>query len=187
MKNTIAPSARQAARNVLPVTAVLRITVKDDNPSPVRALTLPRSAGLAFAIAIRNLGWAFFIALVIVSPEAVWGQDAKAPAKLTLVRAVMCETIQEYAPANPAVVFSIKLGRVSCFTEFDPVPEKTYIHHKWYQNDSLITEKRLTINPPRWSSFTSVQLRDADKGPWRVEITDENDTLMRTLRFSITD
>ena len=136
---------------------------------------------------VRIIGWAFVITLVIARPEALWGQDAKASAELTLARAVMCETIQEYAPTHPAVVFSIELGRVSCFTEFDPVPEKTTIHHKWYQNDNLITEKRLTINPPRWSSFTSVQLRDADKGPWRVEITDENDTHMRTLRFSITD
>jgi hypothetical protein len=136
---------------------------------------------------IRKLGWIVLIAVVIAPLNMVWGQDAKASNKLTLFRAVMCETIQDYAPAHPAVVFSIELGRVSCFTEFDPVPEKTYIHHKWYQNDSLITEKRLTLNPPRWSSFTSVQLRDADKGPWRVEITDEKDNLMRTLRFSITD
>ena len=141
-----------------------------------------------FKGAVRvKLGWILFIAVVIAPPKAVWSQDAKASAKLTLFRAVMCETIQEYAPAQPAVVFSIELGRVSCFTEFDPVPEKTTIHHKWYQNDSLVTEKRLTINPPRWSSFTSVQLRESDKGPWRVEVTDENDKLMHTLRFSITD
>lgn len=136
---------------------------------------------------IRRLGWILLIAVAITLPEAVWGQDAKVPAKLTLVRAVMCETIREYAPAQPAVVFSIELGKVSCFTEFDPVPENTFIHHKWYQNDNLITEKRLTLNPPKWGTFTSIQLRDADKGPWRVEVTDENGNLMRILRFSITD
>ena len=136
---------------------------------------------------IRKFVWVFFLAVGVASPKALWGQDAKVSAKLALARAVMCETIQEYAPAQPAVVFSIELGRVSCFTEFDPVPEKTFIHHKWYHNDNLITEKQLTLNPPKWASFTSVQLRDADKGPWRVEVTDENDKLMRILRFSITD
>lgn len=118
---------------------------------------------------------------------AAWAQETTDPNELALARAVMCESIQEYEPVFPAVVFSIERGRVSCFTEFDPVPKKTYIHHKWFRRDSLVTVKRLTINPPRWSSFTSVQLRDADKGPWRLEITDENDTLMRTLRFSIAD
>ncbi len=105
----------------------------------------------------------------------------------TLVKAVMCESIRNYEPLNTAVVFSIELGRVSCYTKFDPVPKQTFIHHKWYRNDVLITVKRLTINPPQWASFTSVQLRDADKGPWRVVITDEQNYTMQILRFSITD
>ncbi len=104
-----------------------------------------------------------------------------------LVRAVMSEGIEKFVPVNPAIVFSIDLGRISCFTEFDPVPEKSIIHHKWYRKDSLISDKQLTINPPRWSSFSSMQLRDADKGPWRVEVTDENGKLIESLRFSITD
>lgn len=134
-----------------------------------------KRCGIAAAVIMIAFAW------------TAWGQETRAPGKLGLVRAVMCETIQEYAPVNPAVVFSIERGRISCFTEFDPVPAQTFINHKWYRNDSLITEKRLTINPPRWSSFTSMQLRDADKGPWRVEITDENGGIMHTLRFSITD
>ena len=126
--------------------------------------------------------------ILIGSAWTAWSQQAAAPKpKLGLARAVMCETIQEYAPVNPAVVFSIERGRISCFTEFNPVPEQTYIHHKWYRKDSLVTDKRLTINPPSWSSFTSMQLRDADKGPWRVEVTDVNGEIMQTLRFSITD
>lgn len=116
-----------------------------------------------------------------------WCENEPVPEPLRLVRAVMCEQIKGYEPVHPAVVFSIDRGKVSCFTAFDRISEKTYSYHKWYRRDSLITVKRLTINPPRWSSFTSVQLRDADKGPWRVEVTDENDTLLHTLRFSITE
>lgn len=135
----------------------------------------------------QTLYWIFVATLVLCTQPAAWSQDSTVAGKMKLVRAVMCESIQEYEPVFPAVVFSIERGRVSCFTEFDRVPAKTYIHHKWYRQDSLVTVKRLTINPPRWSSFTSVQLRDADKGPWRVEISDDKDNLMRTLRFSITD
>lgn len=131
--------------------------------------------------------WVVILIVVLALVEAAWGQSPPGSDGLTLLKAVMCESIQGYEPVNPAVVFSIELGRVSCFTEFDQISAQTFIHHKWYRKDSLINVKRLTINPPRWSSFTSVQLRDADKGPWRVEITDENDRLMRTLRFSITD
>jgi len=126
-----------------------------------------------------------------VSP--VLGQDPqnapppKAPKKLTLGRAVMCEEIKDYAPRNSAVVFSITIGKVSCFTSFDSVPQKTFVYHKWYHRDKPSTKKRLTLQPPRWATYTSIQLRETDKGPWRVEIYDKKENLLYTLRFSITD
>ena len=107
--------------------------------------------------------------------------------KLTLGHAVMCESIKDFMPENAAVVFSITIGKVSCFTAFDIVPEKTFIYHKWYHKDKPSTEKRLTLQPPSWASYSSIQLRETDKGPWRVEIYDQEGNLLHTLRFSITD
>ena len=107
--------------------------------------------------------------------------------KLTLEQAAICEDIKEYTPYNSAVVFSIKIGKVSCFTSFDPVPEKTFIYHKWYHRNKPSTKKKMTLNPPRWSTYSSILLRETDKGPWRVEISDQKGNLLRILRFSITD
>lgn len=103
------------------------------------------------------------------------------------VTAVMCELVQQSAPVNEAVVFSIDLGRVACFTEFDQVTRPTVVLHKWYRKDNLIAVKRLSVNHGRRFSSSSMQLRDADKGPWRVEVTDADANLLTTLRFSITD
>lgn len=119
-------------------------------------------------------------------------QDNKAthvrPAKqLTLAKAVMCERIDGYVPYNPSIVFPTALEKVSCFTAFDPVPEKTVIYHNWFYKDKLSTRIKLSLQPPRWSTFSSIQLREADKGPWRVEITDDKGLVFRVLRFSITD
>jgi hypothetical protein len=136
---------------------------------------------------IRKLICQWVVVLLMTACGTAYADETQTADRPTLVKAVMCESIQNYEPVNSAVVFSIELGRVSCYTKFDPVPKKTFIHHKWYRNDILITVKRLTINPPSWASFTSVQLRDADKGPWRVVITDEEDNIMQTLRFSISD
>ena len=107
--------------------------------------------------------------------------------KLTLEQAAMCEEIKEYTPYNSAVVFSIKIGKVSCFTSFDPVPEKTFIYHKWYHRDKSSTKKKLALKSPRWATYSSILLRETDKGPWRVEISDQKGNIFRTLRFSITD
>jgi hypothetical protein len=110
-----------------------------------------------------------------------------APKELKMDRAIMCEEIKDLVPQNPAVVFSIKIGKVSCFTSFDPVPEKTFIYHKWFHRDDPSTKKRLTLQPPRWASYSTIQLRETDKGPWRVEISDQQGNILGILRFSITD
>jgi len=134
----------------------------------------------------------FFLSAVLLAALVVTAtgqaQDVSYPSEEPiLVKAVMCESIQKFAPVNQAVVFSIDLDRISCFTEFDPVPVQTVIYHKWYHRGVLVSAKQFTINPPRWSSFSSMQLRDADKGPWQVEVTDKTGNLLNTLRFSITD
>jgi hypothetical protein len=116
--------------------------------------------------------------------DAWSGQPFEPP---VLVRAEMCEAIERFLPVNQAVVFSISLGRVYCFTAFDPVHEETVIYHRWYRQDRLISNARLVLNPPKWGSFSSIQLRSADKGPWRVEIVDNLENLIKTLRFSISD
>ena len=116
------------------------------------------------------------------------GNPLSPPAeKLTLVHAAMCESIQDYSPINTAIIFSIEIGKISCFASFDHVPEEMSIYQKWFHMDKLSTKKKLVLKPPRWSTFSSIQLREADKGPWRVEITDNEENILRILRFSIVD
>jgi len=109
------------------------------------------------------------------------------PEKLVLLHAVMCEEINGYSPQNTAIVFSIEIGKVSCFTLFDPVPKEMNIYHKWFYRDKLSTKKKLHLKPPRWSTLSSIQLREVDKGPWRVEITGDDGNIIQVLRFSIVD
>jgi len=125
----------------------------------------------------------FFIALGLFFTTHLCAE----PSDATLVQAVMCESIENFQPLNSAVVFSISQGEVFCFSNFDPVIKQTHIFHRWYKKDNLIFTMRLTLSPPKWSSFSRVQLRDADKGPWRVEISDANESLLQTLRFSMVD
>ena len=114
-------------------------------------------------------------------------QETSPEKGINLVRAVMCEYIEDYEPQNSAAVFSINVGKVSCFTSFNNIKTATATMHRWYRRDELVTAKRLTLKPPSWSTYSSIQLREADKGPWRVEILDDRNKLLETLRFSVTD
>jgi Protein of unknown function (DUF2914) len=140
--------------------------------------------------------YCFLLALLCVSillagkatpqeaPSASTGPSAEKP---TLVQASMCASLKEGSPCNSGAVFPVSQGKVLCFSSFDPVPRKTFILHSWFHRDVLITRQKLTLSPPRWSTYSTIELRESDKGPWRVEIIDEDARLLRVLRFSITD
>ncbi len=108
-------------------------------------------------------------------------------AGIKLVQAVMSEDLQEQTPQNLTTVFSIERRKAICYTSFDPVPEKTDIYHHWFHRDRPSAKIKLTLKPPRWSTYSSIQFRAQDIGPWRVEITDAKVQIFQVLRFSITE
>jgi len=103
------------------------------------------------------------------------------------VSGAMCEDVLANAPRNPTIVFSITQKKAFCYSSFDQVPQKSVIYHNWFHRDVPSAKIRLILNPPRWASFSSIQLRKTDIGPWRVEITDEKGAVLGVLRFSVTD
>jgi hypothetical protein len=137
-----------------------------------------------------------FILVVIFGflfPYSATSQSGDADASKTsagnivLVRAEMCEDILELTPQNSTTVFSLERRKAVCFTSFDPVPAETVIYHYWYHRDVPSARIKLSLQPPRWSTYSSIQLRAEDLGPWQVVITDAEGRILRTLRFSITE
>lgn len=120
-----------------------------------------------------------------IRDQAVLSSESPQRPKLSL--ATMCERVDNLSPTRPAIVFSVSAGQVCCFTSFDPVPQPTFIYHRWYHRDELSTQTRLRIYPPKWATYSVIQLRETDKGPWRVEVSDQNGRTLTVLRFSITD
>ncbi len=133
---------------------------------------------------------AFLICLWLTAASRAFAADPTvdaASSSFRLVRAVMCETITGVEPKFIAAAFSINAGKISCYSSFDGITETTFVDHRWYRRDELVTSKRLTIKPPNWSTYSSIQLREADKGPWRVEIRDAQDKIIKIVRFSVVD
>jgi hypothetical protein len=127
------------------------------------------------------------LTLAVVILLAARPSAGESETRLALTRADMCEAIANYLPVSPAVVFTISQNEIFCYTAFDPVPEQTHIFHRWYRRNTQIFSTRLAVYPPKWASYSSMQLRDGDKGPWRVEVVDADDVVMKILRFSISD
>ena len=147
-----------------------------------KKLLLRISVAFAVVLFVSNV---FAQAGEQANPQAV---DSSEPAqKAKLSHATMCERVDNLTPTRPGMVFSVSTGQVCCYTSFDPVPQPALIYHRWFHRDELSTQTRLRIYPPKWATYSVIQLRETDKGPWRVEITDQNGRVFDVLRFSIGD
>ena len=137
-------------------------------------------------------GGRYYLVILLVLLSTSVGAQEKISAKtstngLSLKLAVVCEGIKDYAPINEAVVFSTAVEKVYCYSFFESIPKTTQVFHNWYFRDRLSARIKLALKPPSWRTYSTIQLREADKGPWRVEITDANGKTYTILRFSITD
>ena len=104
-----------------------------------------------------------------------------------LLNAYVCEDVEEGIPSNRSVAFSVSIESICCYTLFDEIREDSSIYHRWLFHDKPVAKFKLFLKAPRWATYSSIQLREADKGPWRVEIRDSNNRLLKTIRFSIVD
>ena len=139
----------------------------------------------------------FLIAAILsCAPRNIHGAEGETPAEaaatekppgLTLVKALMCEGMEDLEPKNETIIFTTELKGATCFTAFDPVPKKTVIYHNWFKRDQPDKKLKLTLKPPKWSCFSKMRIRNAGTGPWRVEITDSDGKIFQTLRFSVTE
>ena len=159
-----------------------------DNRSKVTVNPKPYLSSIHVKFKTLIMVFATTLALFHVT---VFAQETSPPEKVPpplLKKAVLCEKVlNRTTPVNEGVVFSSELGRLICFTDFDPVYEETIIYHKFYFKDKLSSKFKLSLKPPRWAVQSSIQLRESDKGPWRVEITDTEGNIFSVIRFSITD
>lgn len=144
-------------------------------------------------MSIRMLCYLFTLcAAVVLFFSPVWSQNRTSRAasqseQIIATEAVMCEGVENSLPRNPAVVFSSSIGRVFCLTTLENVKERTFVYHNWYYRDELSTRIRLALKPPRWSVASSIQLRETDIGPWRVEVSGPEGRVLHVLRFSVTN
>jgi hypothetical protein len=104
-----------------------------------------------------------------------------------LTQIAVCEELRDSQPLDAAIVFSASTGRLICFNRFDNVALRTEIYHSWYHRDTLSSRVRLMLTPPAWSTYSTIQLRPQDLGPWRVEVTDADGRVLGLVRFSVTE
>lgn len=106
-------------------------------------------------------------------------------AAITVVDVQMCEDVIDHEPVSSADVFTGEISKIYCYSKIGS-SEETEIRHIWSFNDTVVAETPLLIGiSSGWRTFSSKNIRPDDKGNWKVEIVDANDTVLKTLEFVI--
>lgn len=139
---------------------------------------------------LRALKTTLLLATIVSLSMPLVAEQEAAPGETlspTLKKTVMCEGVQDGLPMGQTIVFDVSNGSAYCWSDFDPVAEDSIVYHQWYRNGELVSSLKLAVHPPRWAAYSSLRLRQADVGPWSLNITNRDGDVLKTLRFSITE
>jgi hypothetical protein len=142
--------------------------------------SIHRGASLAILALAAALG-------LSACPVRAAGEPGAEAARTQPGAVVACESITSGKPQGRSVVFSAAQGTLYCYSDFVRVAAPEQITHRWFFRDREVAQFRLTIQPPRWSSYSSLKIPSESKGPWRVDVLDQNGELYGVARFSIVD
>lgn len=123
-----------------------------------------------------SLLFVFIVALMAATPA--W-------AEITVSRALFCTAIEEREPVNPAENFTTDVGQVYFFAEIMGATEPTDIKHVWYWNDEKVAEIDMTINGPRWRTWSYKTITDDMAGRWSVEVVDMDGNVLGSASMEI--
>ncbi len=104
---------------------------------------------------------------------------------LEVVRHLVTTDVVNREPVNDGMVFSATMGPVFYFTEVSATDTPTRIAHIWYHEGRQMAEIPLSIEGPRWRTWSSKRMIEDWKGSWRVEAVDPDGKLLSSQTFEV--
>jgi hypothetical protein len=128
-----------------------------------------------------------FVTLLFFS--ALWGgpvhaQDKAAPL-ITIEDAVIATVVENLVPVGPGVSFDAGVGRLYCFTKITTNHPPAVIKHLWFHGDKMVMEVSLPIKSENWRTYSAKTILPSAVGDWKVDVTSEDGTILKTLNFKI--
>jgi hypothetical protein len=106
-----------------------------------------------------------------------------AQAEMSVARASICTSVAEREPVGAASSFA-NVERLYLFTEIIGAGENEVVQHVWYYKDEPLLEVDLTVNGPRWRTWSHKNIKGM-KGQWRAEVVNRSGEVLRAVSFTI--
>jgi len=104
---------------------------------------------------------------------------------LRVVRGVVTTAVVNREPSGDGSVFPPSTGALYYFTEVDGISTPTQITHIWYYQDQKMAEIPLSLEGPRWRTWSSKRILENWVGSWKVEAVDQSGNVLSFQAFNV--
>lgn len=98
----------------------------------------------------------------------------------------ICKSINKRTPVGSDVVFTNNVDSLYCFTRIQNPGPKREVKHIWYYDNQMMTQVRYNVKKSTiYRSWTKKTILSNQIGKWRVDIQDNNGTIIGSKNFEI--
>ncbi|MFQ5656420.1 MAG: DUF2914 domain-containing protein [Candidatus Methylomirabilales bacterium] len=109
-------------------------------------------------------------------------QDGNA---IFVTRDALTTGVVDREPIDDASNLPPAVGELYYFTEVKGANDSTYITHVWYYEGREMAQVPLSVNGPRWRTWSTKQMMDNWRGSWKVEAVDSDGNILSSQNFDL--
>ena len=129
-----------------------------------------------------HLAWLTIVSLTMASQTQAQSSNSDS---LYVKELVLAENVVERKPVNVVQSFDISDKNAWCFARINNPRDIKTISFKWFHDDDLHYEMDTKVGQSsNWRTYSSVTLAE---GTWRVEVVGPDSTLLKEIRFNVSD
>ena len=132
-----------------------------------------------------SLSLMFFPLTLALAQDATQPSAEAMEAVIAIEEWAIAPAIENLSPQNTAQSFPATVGTLYCFTKVVGAREETSITHTWYYQDREMAEVILSVRSRYWRTWSSKKIIPGWRGSWRVEVTAEDGTLLKSIDFTV--
>lgn len=123
----------------------------------------------------------------VALPILALSQERSQPGEesLQVARDVLTTEVVDREPIDAATVFPPSVGLVFYFTEVQGADTFTEITHVWYYGNDEMARVTLSVDGPRWRTWSSKRILENWTGSWRVEAVDADGNVLSSQTFDV--
>ena len=98
----------------------------------------------------------------------------------------ICKSIYKRTPVGSDLIFTNNVDSLYCFTRIQNPGQKREVKHIWYFKGQMMTQVRYNVRKSNiYRSWTKKTILPNQIGEWRVDVQDNNGTIIGSKSFKI--